>query len=446
MSSKKKRVIQSKVTLHNFFNAGSSSSAKELGKTRTHAKSTHPKPPNLSQDIIVIDSDSDDEPVEIIRTLKVTSSKKRRRLSESSGEVEFIDPAPLRRKTTADTVEEPQKAGNRESKDIQHRLSGSNSAPTLNHPTKNALGYPSSSYLTGPLKESSKTTVASFGTPSLLLMNSTTAKIDPTSSSRTLSFGAPFLLRPRDTQPQSSSSHVSCPSADNRDPPNNDEKNLGEIDFSTAVDDDWGMGDDETALLRSLGDEVEDDIEELRISTSRHSSGPVSVADSEALLRCPLCDRSLESWSQSVSSSLVLYHSDRVKARYQELQTHINECLDSAHPPISATKPGPSAVAKELRPLTSLPPPQVHGSLQLISCDGKTKPSGNNAFNMMMSSHKENEAWKEASVAEDRNFRATKGNGGRRKAPFYKVLQGMPIAVDAFRYGSIPGVTAYFLT
>ncbi|KAH9930298.1 DNA repair metallo-beta-lactamase-domain-containing protein [Fomitopsis serialis] len=67
-------------------------------------------------------------------------------------------------------------------------------------------------------------------------------------------------------------------------------------------------------------------------------------------------------------------------------------------------------------------------------------------FSVLMTSHKENEAWKEASVAEDRNFRPTKGNGGRRKAPFYKVMQGMPIAVDAFRYGAIPGVTAYFLT
>ena len=69
-----------------------------------------------------------------------------------------------------------------------------------------------------------------------------------------------------------------------------------------------------------------------------------------------------------------------------------------------------------------------------------------NAFSILMSSHKENNAWKEAETAEDRNFRATKANGGRRKAPFYKVLQGMPIAVDAFRYSEIPGVTSYFLT
>ncbi|KAH7913856.1 DRMBL-domain-containing protein [Hygrophoropsis aurantiaca] len=63
-----------------------------------------------------------------------------------------------------------------------------------------------------------------------------------------------------------------------------------------------------------------------------------------------------------------------------------------------------------------------------------------------MSSHKENEAWKEAAVMESRTFRPTKGDAKRRQAPFYKVLQGMPIAVDAFRYGTIPGVTAYFLT
>ncbi|THU92728.1 DRMBL-domain-containing protein [Dendrothele bispora CBS 962.96] len=78
----------------------------------------------------------------------------------------------------------------------------------------------------------------------------------------------------------------------------------------------------------------------------------------------------------------------------------------------------------------------------------KNKPPDTtaNLFSVLMSSRKENEAWKEADVVEDRSFRPTKANGGRRKAPFYKVLQGMPIAVDAFKYGAIPGVKAYFLT
>ncbi|KAF8347798.1 DNA repair metallo-beta-lactamase-domain-containing protein [Amanita rubescens] len=67
-----------------------------------------------------------------------------------------------------------------------------------------------------------------------------------------------------------------------------------------------------------------------------------------------------------------------------------------------------------------------------------------NAFSVLMSSFRESESWQEASIMEDRSIRSTKNN--RRNAPFYKVLQGMPIAVDAFRYGKIPNVNAYFLT
>jgi DNA cross-link repair 1A protein len=73
-----------------------------------------------------------------------------------------------------------------------------------------------------------------------------------------------------------------------------------------------------------------------------------------------------------------------------------------------------------------------------------------------MSSHKVNAAWREAERDEARTGtklnaerlaqqRKNAGGTGRRLAPFYKVMQGMPVAVDAFRYGKIPGVKAYLL-
>jgi hypothetical protein len=80
----------------------------------------------------------------------------------------------------------------------------------------------------------------------------------------------------------------------------------------------------------------------------------------------------------------------------------------------------------------------------LVSCDGNVKPGRNNAFSILMSSVKESEAWKEASI--NNKTSPQTGTSGRRKVPFYKVLQGMPIAVDAFNFGKIQGVTAYFLT
>ncbi|KAF8262628.1 DNA repair metallo-beta-lactamase-domain-containing protein [Lactarius quietus] len=163
-----------------------------------------------------------------------------------------------------------------------------------------------------------------------------------------------------------------------------------------TIDDEWGTGDDE--LVRTIKGEFEDVLE------LADDDEPSSASGDNNLDQCPFCGRGFSSLTPL------------------DIQSHINDCCDSFSP-----SSGPN---------TSTPPRQ-------LKCEDLTD---GNAFSVLMSSRKANEAWEEAEMADDRSFRPTKANGGRRKAPFYKVMQGMPIAVDAFCYGAIPGVTSYFLT
>ncbi|CCF53304.1 hypothetical protein NDA11_005658 [Ustilago hordei] len=75
------------------------------------------------------------------------------------------------------------------------------------------------------------------------------------------------------------------------------------------------------------------------------------------------------------------------------------------------------------------------------------KRAASSAFTVLMKSHSESKQWATADAVEAANYRGkARSRPEARTAPFYKALEGMPLTVDAFRFGKIEGCRGYFLT
>ncbi|WRT69748.1 uncharacterized protein IL334_006739 [Kwoniella shivajii] len=181
----------------------------------------------------------------------------------------------------------------------------------------------------------------------------------------------------------------------------------GDDDFDMAEEweepEDEGMGMDEDGE----GDDEGSIISE-PINRSRSRNQPKG----KNMTECPVCGKSLKGKVDTVA------------------EQHINSCLDTSSPKSS----------KKSRPVSSY---ASFSTEQSPSPEPEPITKGPNAFSVLMSGHKERDQWKDAEADLKRDG---KRFIGRRKAPFYKVMTGMPVAVDAFRYGAIPKVTAYLLT
>ncbi|KAJ3503570.1 hypothetical protein NLJ89_g8372 [Agrocybe chaxingu] len=366
--SKKARIVApTSRTLHEFFTAKAISSipSKPQAKSSSKTAKSSPCSRNLSQqEIIVIDSESDDEP----EVLDTQIPLKRRKLSLKNADNCFDG-----------------KLGQSSKLRPLERVANPSAAKENSGP---------GSYEGGSLHVFKEEDVASFGEP--ILLRSADANITIAHNTPASTFGKPLLLISAFHGAKSETKALLS-----RTP-------VVKKDVTVDIDltlDDWENGDDEVTY-ESLKQEDEEGMEAACL-WSAIEEGSSGNSDNVANLR----DSVEHDWDMEI-------HDDN----------QIPETLGG------------------LESVKRFPGPPLTDTSDQTSCDVKTKISGSNAFSFLMSSFKENEEWKEASLADDKSFRPVKANGGRRKAPFYKVLQGMPIAVDAFRYGAIPGVTAYFLT